>query len=182
MEEFVEILDEKGKPTGKTAPKAEAHRLGLFHPTIHVWFYQPPGQVLLQQRAKVKDTHPLLWDVSVAGHVHAGETIEAAAIREVKEEIGLDIHPDSLEKIGVFKSVHKHRADLVDCEFHHTFLSRLPVPLAALKKQETEVASLKMVPLLQFAEETWGLARPQKYVPHATSYYKAVIKAIKARL
>ncbi len=182
MEEYVDILDEQGKHTGKTAPKSEAHRKGLFHPTVHVWLYQGNGMVLMQQRGHLKDTHPLLWDVSVAGHIHAGETVGSAALREVEEEIGLRIAESKLEKIGVFKEVQQHRKDLLDCEFHHTFLCALEVPFSSLKKQDSEVEALSMVPLTLLAEEVWGLARPQKYVPHGTAYYQTVIKAIQARL
>lgn len=182
MDEVIDILDARGQYTGKTALKSEAHRLGLFHPTVHIWFFTPAGQVLLQRRGKDKETHPLLWDVSVAGHIAAGEDILKAAVREVQEEIGLEIKEAHLEKIGVFKSVHRHNEDLTDCEYHHTFICELTLPLSALKKQESEVDALKMAPLTRFAEEVWGLANPGKYVPHHTSYYKAVIKAIKSRI
>lgn len=182
MDEQVDILDSDGKYTGKTAFKSEAHKNGWFHPTVHVWFFTLDGKVLIQQRAKNKVTHPLLWDVSVAGHIGAGEQIKDAAIREVKEEIGLEIIADDLEKIGVFKSVHKHMEDIVDCEFHHVFLCKLEVPLNTLVKQESEVADLALLPLLRFSEETWGLANIGKYAPHGAEYYKTMIKAVKVRI
>ena len=181
-EERIDILDSKGNLTGRTALKSEAHAKGWFHPTVHIWLYTADGRVLLQQRARNKDTHPLLWDVSVAGHIGAGEAVEEAAVREVAEEIGLDITPAELEKIGYFKSVHTHRPDLTDCEYHHTFVARLNVPLSALSRQESEVEDLALIPITKFAEEVWGLARPGKYVPHDISYYKEVIRAIKERL
>ena len=169
-------------PTGQTIPKSEAHANGLFHPTVHIWFYTVQGKILLQQRGRDKDTHPLLWDVSVAGHISSGEAYVQAAIREVKEEIGLDITPEDLEKIGVFKSVHHHGDTLIDCEFNHTYLSELKVPPEDLTKQESEVEALALIPLIQFAEEVWGMANTSKYVPHEPVYYKAVIEMIKERL
>ncbi|WP_337251707.1 NUDIX hydrolase [Maribacter halichondriae] len=138
MDELVDILDAEGNYTGKTVMKSEAHRKGLFHPTIHVWFYTKTAKVLIQLRAKNKDTHPLLWDVSVAGHIAAGETIETSAVREIQEEIGLDISPEDLNKIGVFKSVQEHSDTLVDCEFHHTYLCELKVPLKVLKDRKAK--------------------------------------------
>ncbi|HET8737567.1 MAG TPA: NUDIX domain-containing protein [Pricia sp.] len=182
MDELVDILDSEGNLTGKTALTSEAHRNGWFHPTIHVWFYTTDGRILIQQRAKNKDTHPLLWDVSVAGHVGAGEEVENAAVREVREEIGIDIVKEQLQKIAVFKAVHKHSENLRDCEFHHVFLCELKLPLKALKKQEGEVADLALVPLIQFSEETWGLAKLQNYVPHGTDYYKTIVMAIKQQV
>ncbi|MEL6918842.1 MAG: NUDIX domain-containing protein, partial [Bacteroidota bacterium] len=168
--------------TGRTALKSEAHQKGFFHPTVHVWCYTDNGKILLQQRGKSKSTFPLLWDVSVAGHVGAGEHITMAALREVEEEIGLSISENDLQKIGVFKSIQKHGDTLIDSEFHHTFLYELQVPFESLKKQDSEVAALTLVPLTQFAEEIWGLASAQKYVPHDRQYYTSIIKAIQKKL
>ncbi len=182
MDELVDILDDKGNPTGETAMKSMAHRKALFHPTIHVWFYNKNGQILLQQRGKDKETHPLLWDVSVAGHVGAGENLEASAVREIIEEIGLSVEKKDLEKIGVFKSVQRLRDDLTDCEFHHTYICELKVDLRQLKKQESEVADLAMIPITRFAEETWGMANLKKYVPHGIAYYQTIVKAVTRRL
>jgi len=182
MDELVDILDAEGNFTGQNAMKSKAHKHGLFHPTVHVWFYTQNRQILIQQRGKEKDTHPLLWDVSVAGHIGAGEDFESSAIREVSEEIGLEITKDELQKIGVFKSVQKHNNDLIDCEFNHTYLCELKTPLSNLKKQDSEVNALKLISLIQFSEETWGMANLAKYVPHGVEYYKTIIKAIKKRL
>lgn len=182
MDELIDRLDERGKFTGKTILKSVAHQQGVFHPTVHIWFYTKRGEVLIQQRGKFKDTHPLLWDVSVAGHIGAGEDIYKAAIREVKEEIGLIITKEDLVKIGVFKSSQRHEKNLIDNEFHHTFLCNMKVPFNTLKKQESEVEALTMIPLIKFAEEVWGLANTEKYVPHSTEYYKTIIKSIKKQL
>ena len=182
MDELIDILDRSGNKTGKTAMKSEAHKNGWYHESVHIWFYTKAGQVLIQQRAANKDTHPLLWDVSVAGHIGAGEKIETSAVREVKEEIGLEIEEHSLEKIGVHESFHQHSPTLIDNEFNHIFICELSVPFNQLQKQESEVNDLKLIPLITLAQETWGLAQVQKYVKHGAAYYKMVLSAIKERL
>ncbi|MBW8241195.1 NUDIX domain-containing protein [Muricauda oceani] len=181
MDELVDILDDQGKPTGQSCLKSEAHQKGLLHPTVHVWLYTPDGRVLIQQRSKNKATHPSLWDVSVAGHVSAGENIVNAAVREVAEEVGLTVSESDLELLCTFKAIHKISEDFTDAELHHIFLCQLTVPLNQLNKQESEVDDLALVPLFKFAEETWGLASVGKYVPHGPTYYKTIIKAIKSR-
>ncbi len=182
MDELLDVLDTDGNFTGETVMKSVAHKKGLFHPTIQVWFYTPNQKILIQQRAKNKDTHPLLWDVSVAGHVGASENIELSAVREVEEEIGLIISKGDLQKIGVFKSAHKHSENLIDCEFNHTYLCELKVPIENLQKQESEVEDLALISLLRFSEEIWGMDNLKKYVPHGAEYYRAIIKAIQERL
>lgn len=182
MDELIDILDTEGRPTGEIELKSYAHRIGLFHATVHIWLYTSDGKVLLQQRGRDKDINPLLWDVSVAGHIRAGEAIETSALREVEEEIGLSISEDELEKIGVFKSIQKQNDELIDCEFHHTFLCELKVPLESLVKQVSEVEDLQLIPLQRFSDQTWSNVKTRKYVPHSADYYTIIIKAIKKRL
>ena len=182
MDELIDILDTDGNMTGKTAMKSTAHKKGWFHQTVHIWFYTLKGEVLLQQRAKTKNIFPLLWDVSVAGHIGAGEGIEISVLREVKEEIGLTVARNLLEKIGVFKSIQKHGDDLIDCEFHHTYLCELKVPLEQLSKQKSEVADLQLIALDQLVAETSDKVQLKKYVPHDLKYYQIIFKSIKARL
>ena len=178
MDELVDLLDNKGEKIGKTALKSEAHRLGLFHPTIHVWFYTEDAQILIQQRAKNKDTFPLLWDVSVAGHIGAGEDILVSAVREVQEEIGLTIQKEDLKKIVVFKSIQKHNEFLIDCEFHQTFLCELKVEITRLKKQESEVENLALISTKAFSEALKNPDERKKYVPHKKEYYRKIISEI----
>ncbi|PIB27832.1 NUDIX hydrolase [Maribacter sp. 4G9] len=182
MDELIDILDANGNPLGVSRMKSEAHREGLFHPTVHIWFFSADGRILIQQRGKHKDTYPLLWDVSVAGHIGAGENIEKSAVREVSEEIGLKIRPSDLQKIGVFKSVQKHSESLIDCEFHHTFLAELRVSLEDLSKQESEVGDLKLISIIQLEEELGNEETLKKYVPHSLDYYKTILSEVKKLL
>jgi len=175
MDELLDILDSKGYFIGKTALKSVAHRDGLFHQTVHIWFYTADGQVLLQQRGKNKLTYPLFWDVSVAGHIVAGEQIETAALREIKEEIGLKITKDALEKVGTFKSEQLHTNGLKDYEFHHCFLCELKKNLKVLKR-------LKLVPLYSFFADCIQGSNTATHVPHSQKYFKAVLAAVSAKV
>lgn len=182
MDETIDILDAEGKLTARTCLKSEAHRNGWCHRTIHVWLYTADGRVVLQQRGAQKKTFPNLWDVSAAGHVGAGEDILEAAVREVYEELGCIISAEKLEKIGVFKEVHHHGPEFIDCEFHHTFIAPLEVPFSSLVAEEQEVAQLGLKHYIQVGEEAWGKANPSVYVPHSSEYYRKVFRAIKNRL
>lgn len=181
MDELIDILDAYGNPTGKTCLKSEAHAAGLFHPTAHIWLYTANGKILFQQRAKNKDTFPSLWDVSVAGHIGAGEPIVEAALREVAEEIGLQISASDLTKIGIFKSEQRHSEHFLDREFHHTFLCELGVALGDLTQQESEVANLKLLGLKDFKSRL-KKNELQEFVPHQPEYYNKILVEIERRL
>ncbi|TXN35412.1 NUDIX domain-containing protein [Flagellimonas hymeniacidonis] len=177
MDELVDILDENGNYTGKVCLKSEAHLKGLFHPTVHIWFYTSEGKILFQQRGKGKKTFPLLWDVSVAGHIEAGETFQQAALREVAEEIGIPITKSDLKPIGVFKSMQEHSETLKDNEFHHVFLCGLNVPMSNLKKQESEVEELALIGLSEFKSKV-DVKQLDGFVPHSVAYYHHIITEI----
>lgn len=179
LDEYVDILDDSGTYTGRSMLKSEAHRLGLFHPSVHLWCYDKGGSVLLQQRGAQKEVHPLLWDVSVAGHVGAGEAIVTATIREAEEEIGVVLDPVKLQKIKVFKREKRHTKALFDREFTHTFLYELSQE-TPLVKQESEVNALQWVALDVF--EKMARSKDKGLVPGATDRYLEIIEAIASRI
>ncbi len=182
MDELIDILNAKGEKTGETCMKSVAHKKGIYHASVHVWIYDNNGNILVQKRAMDKDTHPNYWDVSVAGHIGAGELPIVSAIREVKEEIGLEIKEDNLEEIGYFKSDFIHRADLKDIEYHYTYLCNYNIDIEKLTIQKEEVAELRVLSISNFKKEAIELKDGLLYVPYGKEYYQFIIEQIKKRI
>ncbi|GAA4237286.1 hypothetical protein GCM10022291_23700 [Postechiella marina] len=178
MDEFIDVVDKNGYPTGKSELKSVIHQTGLYHHTAHVWFYTKNGFVLLSQRSAKKTICPLMWDVSVAGHVDAGESIKQAAIRETKEEIGLNIIETDLHKIGVFNCFQNYKNGIIDNEFHNTFIAELKEPLANLKRQEEEVKALKLVNIATFKNLLAQSKTNNHFVATNSNYYLTVLQHI----
>ncbi len=65
-------------------------------PAVYVYL-RKEGQVLLQRRVGTgfMDGH---W-AAAAGHVEPGESVVAAAVREVREELGVDVSPGDLRPV-----------------------------------------------------------------------------------
>ena len=143
--ELIDVLDADGAPTGLVKPKPDVHRDGDWHRCAHVWIVAPDNRVLLQRRALVKESWPGLWDISVAGHVTAGESPVDAAIRETREEIGLTIAPGELTHIGTLRYRCILRDDYFENEFHHVYVLRRDVDLASLVLDPLEVAEVALV-------------------------------------
>ena len=181
MNELIDILDASGNLTGKTCLKSEAHKNGWFHNTAHVWFYTSQGKILLAQRAASKTIFPLLWDVSVAGHIDAGESVIEGAIREVKEEIGLCLNKNELEKIGISKCLQTYGDSIKDYEFHHTFISKLKTPIKSLSIQKEEVNAVKLVTMNQFKTLLTNSKNNSHFVKTNYAYYEFILKTIKQK-
>ena len=69
--------------------RSEVHRLGLQHRAVHVLIFNGKSEVFLQKRSMTKDTFPGAWDSSASGHLDTGESYDACAVRELREELGL---------------------------------------------------------------------------------------------
>jgi 16S rRNA (adenine1518-N6/adenine1519-N6)-dimethyltransferase len=95
--EILPLVDKNDEIIGE-ASREECHQKKLRHRTIHVFVFNPKKELLLQKRSAKKDVYPGLYEASVSGHVLKGETYENAAIREIKEEIGIIITKKDLKK------------------------------------------------------------------------------------
>ena len=65
-EEYLDIVDGEGEPTGRTKARSLVHRDGDLHRTSHVWIARRKGgrlQLLLQKRSRNKDSHPGCYDI-----------------------------------------------------------------------------------------------------------------------
>ena len=88
--EMFDVVNERNEVIGQK-PRGEVHAQGLMHRAVHVFIFDKHGQVYLQLRSHLKDVHPLTWDSSAAGHLDVGESYATCALREVKEELGIEV-------------------------------------------------------------------------------------------
>ena len=99
--EMFDIVDENGKPTGTVKERTKVHEDGDLHRTSHVWIVRDNNKggldVLLQKRSESKDSNPGCYDISSAGHIPAGCGYLDSALRELKEELGIDASSEELE-------------------------------------------------------------------------------------
>lgn len=114
-EEIFPLVDEEGNIIGQ-ASRSKCHDgLKLLHPVIHLHVFNSQGELFLQKRSATKDIQPNKWDSSVGGHIDLGETPEQAAIREAREEIGIEnIQPHYITKYIIETDVER---ELTYCFF-----------------------------------------------------------------
>ena len=139
--EYIDIFDYNNNPTGEIKEKIQAHEDGKFHRTAHVWIMNDKKELLLQKRSATKKTHPNFWDISGAGHIRAGETVIEGAIRELKEELGVEAKEEDLQYIATIKSTKNPK----NMEFQYVYLLNSNKEIEEYIFEDNEVSEVKYV-------------------------------------
>jgi len=172
-DEKLDIFDEEGKFIG-TEYKSIAHRKGLWHKAAHIWIYNSKGQLLLQKRAKNKDTHPRLWDISAAGHVSSGEKPIDSALRELYEELGIKLNVNDLKEIRIIKASGRPKPNRHNQEFDYVYLLKLNIDVNKLNLQKKEIESVKFFDLDKLERDLKDEKENKKYVPHGQYFFDMI--------
>lgn len=150
--EYFDILDENGHKTGKTKLRSEVHRDGDWHKAVHIWIINNNGDILLQRRCATKDSNPNMLDISSAGHLSAGDDSLSGAIRELKEELNIDVKPEDLQFIKTLKRSSKYTETFINNEFDDLYILRTNKRIEDMKYQKEEISEIFYVPYKEFKE------------------------------
>jgi tetratricopeptide (TPR) repeat protein len=121
-EGYLEVIDETtAQPTGDAARWEVIHSVGLWHASVAVLVADDRGRVALQRRGE-SDSYGK-WDISAAGHVDVGESDVHAAVREVREELQLEIDATELARMGTPYQYRKTGGPEVKCDKHESATS-----------------------------------------------------------
>lgn len=159
--ELWDVYDENRAKTGRTAVRGEGLPEGGYHIVVHVCVFNSRGEMLIQQRQPFKKGFSNLWDVSAGGSALAGETSAQAAMREVREEIGLDID---------LSGVRAKFSASFDEGFDDWYVITKDADISALSLQYEEVQAVKWASRAEILK----LIDDGKFIP----YFKSAIDMI----
>ena len=133
--------------------RRDAHRTGAWHRAIGIWLYNDKGEVLLQRRSAEKDSNPLRWQSSAAGHVTSGDTVEETVVKEVEEEIGITISVSDLELVAVTCEMENGENEkfgkIDDREYRFVYIAKTNKTLDQFKFNHHEVCELMFQPFTE---------------------------------
>lgn len=134
--ELWNVLDQYRHLTERIHERGQEMQAGDYHLVVHVWIINDQGQFLIQKRQPWKKGWSGMWDCAAAGSAILGDSSEQAAVREVKEELGIELDLNSGEKLFTVK---------FSCGFDDVWFVRQNVEIETLCLQEEEVADAKWV-------------------------------------
>lgn len=151
--EIFDVVDADDQVVG-TATRADVHARKLTHRAVHVFVFNKRSDLLLQKRSLLKDMCPGLWDSSVSGHLDSGESYEAAAVRELSEEMGItpESAPEEIARI----------TPGVNTGWEHVRLYRTRHD-GSLRFPSAEVDAVMWFPLPEIA--AWIASHPADFAP-----------------
>ncbi len=153
------VVDEEDRVLGD-ALRTEVHGNNLRHRAVHILVFNHLGEVFLQKRSRWKDRHPGLWDSSAAGHVEAGEEYDAAANRELQEELGVAAELTRVAKLPASEKTGQ--------EFIWLYQARHDGPFE-LARSEIECGEFFPTEIVS----DWVKARPADFAPGFMECWKA---------
>lgn len=165
--EVLDIVNENGIPTGQTVERKKAHAEGIMHRTSHVWLVRKRDnrtEILLQKRCDTKDSFPGCYDISSAGHIPAGVDFAASAVRELKEELGVEVSENELIICG---------NRIINCDevfhgkpFHDRQYSRVFALWCSLNESEFHLQAEEVASVLWIELEKAIDAVKENTIPH----------------
>ncbi|HLH26453.1 MAG TPA: NUDIX domain-containing protein [Chloroflexota bacterium] len=160
-DELLAVCDECGRPLPAGRPRGLVHREGLWHRSFHCWIVRAGrrgAELILQRRARTKDTHPGAWDVSAAGHYRPGESV-AGGLRELAEELGIVAPAEALVWLERHREIIRYPDGLRDREYQDVYLLRCDQPLDAYRPDPAEVDGVAALPAATLAALARGAVR-----------------------
>lgn len=139
--ELLNVYNDNNEYMNIKKDRNEVHDNGLWHREILVIVVNEKNQVLLQKRSYKRRHLPGKWALC-AGHVISDDTEKATAVRELKEEIGLNVLQKDLKLIDIYK-----KGDPTNKKFSYIYLHKTNKKIKDFKIQTNELTDIKYVPI-----------------------------------
>ncbi len=163
--ELWDILDEQGNKTGGTIIRGEQLQDGEYHLVVHIWILNDKGEFLIQKRADHLKLMPGLW-AATGGSVVSGEDGRTAAIREAKEELGIDVDTANMTRLRTIKR---------NNNFAEVWLVKQNVSMEDIVLQVEEVSDAKWVG----KEELENMIKAGVLNNYGEEYFKELLRIMR---
>lgn len=153
-----DVVNERDEVIGR-ADKSTIVEQGLICRVAFIMLANSLGELLLHQRSANKTAYPLYWSGAAAGHLVSGESYRAAARRELREEIGVEV---DLQFVGKFYSDEDREWVGVFLGFYDGEVTVEPAEVARVERFSPERLNEERsrMKITSFVERSLPLIRP----------------------
>ncbi len=164
--ELLDLYNNKKEKIGKVFDRNSSEpKDGEFKLSVHTWIVNSKNEFLIQKRSDNIKRHPGKWAFT-GGAVDAGESSLEGAMREVNEELGIEVLPENMEYLISFKR---------EKGFVDVWLLKSDINEDDLKLQKEEVDMVKWVSL----DELEDIISSGNFVPSVNLYYELFTRLLK---
>jgi len=173
--------EEDGEPITTHGIPIHHAAKGVLHGSAHLWIYRVKNgrlEVLLQKRSAQSKTWPNFYDTSAAGHLNFNETPLTAALRETKEELGIQIAPESVRLLFLHRQELRYApARIIENELQWVYgFDATNTPHFTL--ESSEVKSVLWVNLGGLSRLIRGNVTGMHIVPHDAAYFTELLREL----
>ena len=177
--ELLDVVDENNNLTGIKEDKDIIHQKGLWHRESAIWIMNENGEMLFQKRAASKKQNPNKWALT-AGHVDAGEEPIDTMVREIQEELGVNIEKEKFSKILVEKEKNfSPESNTINARFTEHYFTIVPYKISDYKIQLSELSEVKYFSLEEIEKIIEN--KDENYVFSTKEYMQKVLPYLKER-
>jgi isopentenyl-diphosphate Delta-isomerase len=182
MPEYLEVFDPHNVSLQLVKLRRQVHEQGDWHRTAQVYIINEHQELLCNLRSPGKDVFPLLWDLSIGGHLSPKENYTSCATRELQEELGISPENISLQYIGILSIDGKDEEhQLIDREHAAIFLYKTTTPSHAFDFQQEEIVDLRYFSL-PFLRENLLSAQPEISIIPLQEKFLEILSMIEKKL
>ena len=146
LNEMLDIFSRNGEYLGvESRDFCHSGKANVYHKAVLIWFKNSKGEILVTKRAMNKKQYPGKWEMSAAGHVDAGESPLDTCVREIKEELGIDIEKEKIEYLTEW---------IIDeeLELAQVYLVRKDIPINNMCIEREELDDIKWLSYNEFVK------------------------------
>lgn len=170
-DELLLTVDDSNNPI-EPRSRNEVHAKGYWHRTTHIWVMNSKQQILCQKRSLLKDTNPGKWESFFGGHLMPGQDYLEGTIKELKEELGINLQKDKFH----FFQIHKC---ISDKEFQGIYYIKWDETTDNLILEKEEIDQVKWFSISELIEilikrknKKWTLWEYQDKLLHKLASYR----------
>ena len=136
MKEMWDLYDRNRNMLDRKVERGTKLNDDEYHLVSNAWIRNSKGKFLISQRVEWK-SHPLMWECT-GGSVIMGEDTYQGAIREVKEELGIDVRNVPYAFVGTTTRYYKDCPDILD-----VYIFEIDISIEKVTFQKEEVNDVK---------------------------------------